>query len=118
LPPLRSLRRLCAAKQEPWPAAALEAFADGIADKLMFVEQLFLSMPLLHAENLFLQRREAEIAKELAAKAPDPYKPMSAMHVEQSAKYSSVIERFGRFPHRNEIVGRMSTPEETEFLAD
>jgi uncharacterized protein (DUF924 family) len=96
----------------------LEAFADGSAEELPFVEQLFLSLPLLHAESLVLQDREAQIATALAAKAPPLWKPMSAMHLEQSAKYRRVIERFGRFPHRNAILGRSSTPEEIEFLAD
>jgi uncharacterized protein (DUF924 family) len=97
---------------------ALRSFADGTADQLAFIEQFFLSMPLLHAESLSLQRRETEIAKHLAARAPELYRPMTAMHLEQTAKYLGVIERFGRFPHRNEILGRESTPEELAFLID
>jgi uncharacterized protein (DUF924 family) len=97
---------------------AVEAFAGGDADELAFVEQLFLSLPLLHAESLALQDRAAEIARALAPKATSLWKSMSAMHLEQSAKYRGVIERFGRFPHRNAILGRSSTPEEIEFLAD
>jgi len=97
---------------------ALEAFGDGIAEKLPFVEQLFLSLPLLHAESLTLQDREAQIATALATMAPPLWKPMSAMLLEQSAKYRRVIERFGRFPHRNAVLGRSSTPEEIDFLVD
>jgi uncharacterized protein (DUF924 family) len=97
---------------------ALEAFDDGSAEELSFVEQLFLSLPLLHAESLALQEREAQIAAALAAKAPSLWRPMSAMHLEQSAKYRRVIERFGRFPHRNAILGRSSTPQEIEFIVD
>ena len=99
-------------------ALALEAFADGTADRLTWVEQLFLSMPLLHAESLELQEREATIASVLARQAPRPFDVMAAMHLEQSAKYRAMVARFGRFPHRNEVLGRASTPEEVEFLAD
>jgi uncharacterized protein (DUF924 family) len=97
---------------------ALRSFTDGTAEQLAFIEQLFLSMPLLHAESLYLQRRVSEIAKQLAASAPDVYRPMTPMHLEQTAKYRGIIERFGRFPHRNEILGRESTPEERAFLVD
>jgi uncharacterized protein (DUF924 family) len=97
---------------------ALAAFADRTADRLAFVEQLFLSLPLLHSESLAHQERGAEIAAALARQAPPLFEPMCAMHLEQSAKYRGVIERFGGFPHRNAVLGRPSTPEEIEFLAD
>jgi uncharacterized protein (DUF924 family) len=97
---------------------ALQAFADGTAAALAPVERFFLSMPLLHAEDLGLQRRLGEISAQLAREAPPPLARFAAMHQEQSAKYTSVIERFGRFPHRNQLLGRVSTPEEVAFLAD
>jgi uncharacterized protein (DUF924 family) len=43
---------------------------------------------------------------------------MLEMHAEQVAKYREVIRRFGRFPHRNALLGRASSAEEREFLAD
>jgi len=99
-------------------ALALEAFADGSVAALPFVEQLFLSLPLLHAESLALQERVGEIARALAPKVPAVFEPMAAMWLEQCAKYRGVIARFGRFPHRNAMLGRPSTPEEIAFLAD
>ncbi len=113
----RGTPRMCAGDARA-QSLALAAFADGIADQLGFVEQLFLSAPLLHAEDLALQERETEIARAIAAKAPRLFQPMSAMLLEQSAKYRAVIERFGRFPHRNAVLGRVSTAEEVAFLAD
>jgi len=95
---------------------ALEAFDRGLDAGLHHIERMFLSMPLLHSENLDLQRRSVAIARDLAAAAPPPYDKMSAMHVEQAGKYAGIIERFGRFPHRNAILGRTSTTEELEFL--
>ena len=99
-------------------ALALEGFADGSASGLDFVEQVFLSLPLLHSESLAHQEREAEIAKSIVAQAPPLYAPMAAMLLEQSAKFLAVVRRFGRFPHRNALLGRMSRPEEIAFLLD
>lgn len=97
-------------------ALALQAFDDGSAGTLAWVERLFLSLPLLHAEDAALLRRSAAIARALALDVPPPYAPMSAMYLEQAAKYGDVMARFGRFPHRNTLLGRVSTPEEREFL--
>jgi uncharacterized protein (DUF924 family) len=99
-------------------AIALESFADGTAEKLGFVERVFLSMPLLHSEDLALHERLAEIVDALEPEAPPPYRKMAAMHREQATKFRGVIARFGRFPHRNEILGRATGPEEAELLAD
>jgi uncharacterized protein (DUF924 family) len=97
---------------------ALEAFDQGLEGELDYPERLFLAMPLLHSEQRAHQRRALEIAAELVPAAPPAYRQMAAMHHEQSAKYASIIERFGRFPHRNQILGRTSTAEEEQFLVD
>jgi uncharacterized protein (DUF924 family) len=84
--------------------------------ELDFPERMFLAMPMAHAEDMALQERVAQLANDLAANVPPTYRAMTAMMVEQTAKYLGVIRRFGRFPHRNSILGRTSTPEEIEFL--
>ena len=45
-------------------------------------------------------------------------KPGFSMGVEQSDKYTDIVRRFGRFPHRNGLLGRVSTPEEETFLVE
>jgi uncharacterized protein (DUF924 family) len=97
---------------------ALAAWDDGSAETLSFVEQSFLTMPLLHSESLAHHEREAGIARALAARATGPWPVFSRMRLEQSAKYLDVIRRFGRFPHRNAVLGRGSTAQELAFLAD
>lgn len=97
---------------------ALEAFDQGLDRGLSYVERLFLSMPLLHSEDLGLHGRLGEIVREGSASAPPEYRVMAAMNVEQAEKYASIIARFGRFPHRNAILGRETTPEEASFLVD
>jgi uncharacterized protein (DUF924 family) len=93
-----------------------EAFDRNMHRELDFPERMFLAMPMGHAEDVALQERVVRLANELAADALPTYPIMSAIMVEQTAKYLGVIRRFGRFPHRNTILGRTSTPEEIEFL--
>jgi uncharacterized protein (DUF924 family) len=72
-------------------------------------------MPLEHAENLDLQDRSVELMRALEAESPVFAEANIADYAE---RHRAVIARFGRFPHRNEILGRESTPEEFEFLAE
>jgi uncharacterized protein (DUF924 family) len=95
---------------------ARESFDRELDAGLDYPERLFLSMPLLHSEQMSDHELLASIAGRLARHAPPAYAPMLAMHGEQVAKYRDVISRFGRFPHRNEILGRTSTKLEREFL--
>ncbi len=95
---------------------AVDALDRGMDAELGFCERLFLSTPLLHAEDLALQRRGNAYAK--THEPPPLYAKMAAMNLEQAAKYEAVIAQFGRFPHRNALLGRQSTPEEIAFLED
>ncbi len=97
---------------------ALEAFENGSASGLTHLETIFLSMPFTHAEDLALSKRGAAIALRLAETAAPELARVSAMHVEQTHKYVDVITRFGRFPHRNALLGRDSSAEEQAFLVD
>jgi len=97
---------------------ANEAFDGGTDETLSAPERMFLSMPLLHAEDAKLLQRGCEIARRIAAGAPPLFAKLCGMHVEQSEKYFDVVQRFGRFPHRNAVLGRVTTPEEEAFLVD
>ncbi len=79
-------------------------------------ERQFLLMPLLHAEDLALQETCVHEMEAHVADAPEALRPLYEMGLEQARKYRYVIEKFGRFPHRNAVLGRRSTPEEEEFL--
>ena len=74
------------------------------------LQRMFLYMPLMHSENLEEQERSVELFERLAEKpgAPDV--------TSYAVGHKEIVERFGRFPHRNEILGRQTTPEEAEFL--
>jgi uncharacterized protein (DUF924 family) len=86
---------------------------------LSLVQRMFLYVPLMHVENLTLQQAMVARFEGLAALAAvrSP-KNVSFFEfaLEYARKHREVIEKFGRFPHRNAILGRHSTAAELEFL--
>jgi uncharacterized protein (DUF924 family) len=88
---------------------------------LALIERAFLYMPLMHAESVEVQgkcRKQFSLLVELAKKkSPENVGYFTYSH-EFAVKHAVIIERFGRFPHRNAILGRPSTPEEIEFLKE
>ena len=82
------------------------------------IERTFLYMPLQHAEDLDLQRRSVEQFESLVAEADDAWRECLTENLRHAREHHDIIERFGRFPHRNRILGRESTEEELRYLAD
>ncbi len=74
------------------------------------VQRQFFYLPFEHSEDPADQRRAVELTRDL----PDAERPDSAY--DWARRHQEVIDRFGRFPHRNEVLGRPSTPEERDFL--
>jgi uncharacterized protein (DUF924 family) len=92
--------------------AAARQLADSGAHKaLPPLQRAFAYMPFEHAEDAFMQERAVELFTALAAEHPGFDDMLDYAH-----RHRGVIARFGRFPHRNEILGRASTQEEIEFL--
>ena len=90
--------------------AARHALAAGHAKEALPVERLFFSLPFEHSETLADQDISCRLIEPLAAF------PETAGVWPFALKHREIIARFGRFPHRNEALGRASTPEELEFL--
>ena len=74
--------------------------------RLNMVERQFVYLPFEHAEDIEMQRESMRLFESLG----------SDDLLEWARKHAVIIERFGRFPHRNAVLGRVSTPEEIEFL--
>ena len=89
---------------------AKHAVAQGFDQQLLPVQRWFIYLPFEHSENLTDQRRCVELFSTLRND------PKSAEAIDYAERHLKVIERFGRFPHRNQILGRENTPEEAEFL--
>lgn len=87
-------------------ALARAAVARGEDRSLSRMQRHFLYMPFMHSEELAAQAESVRLFTELGV----------ADGVKYARHHHGVIERFGRFPHRNAILGRHSTPEELEFL--
>ncbi|MCK5274407.1 MAG: DUF924 domain-containing protein [Alphaproteobacteria bacterium] len=93
---------------DPHARILLQYALDKEFDKALDARQRqFLYMPLQHSED----RQDQELSVELNAALGND----GVLKFAQSHK--DIIDRFGRFPHRNEVLGRESTAEETEFLA-
>jgi uncharacterized protein (DUF924 family) len=95
---------------------AVKGIAAGMDRELRPMERIFFWMPLAHSEDLSLQERVVHHQEEEAAKAPPHLREMAEFGVSKATGARDVIARFGRHPHRNEILGRTSTPEELEYL--
>ena len=100
--------------------ACLEGIKKAFDTKLHPLERVFFYMPLMHSEELQVQMTSLECFTMLEKLYTAP--PSIASIISKSKisadKHYLIIERFGRFPHRNEIIGRKSTREEAEFLKE
>ena len=84
-------------------------------------ERTMFALPLIHAEGPTLRERaerNVQLAVETLAVAPTDLKPAYDFCLLQSQRHKSVIDQFGRHPHRNEVLGRVSTPDEETYLAN
>jgi len=92
-------------------AAAQQLVDSGFDRELAPLRRAFVYMPFEHAEDAYMQERAVELFSMLAAEQPGFEEMLDYAH-----RHRGVIARFGRFPHRNAILGRVSTPEEVLFL--
>jgi uncharacterized protein (DUF924 family) len=98
-------------------ALAEEGIAAGELPRLTPLQRYFLLMPLMHAEDLATQDRGIALFETLLAETTDPgLRKRFASAADFARRHRDIVARFGRFPHRNGVLGRASTPEEEEFL--
>jgi uncharacterized protein (DUF924 family) len=88
-------------------AVAANALASKFDTQLPVERKHFLYMPFMHSENLADQKRCVALFEALGGDG-----------VKYAVEHRDIIERFGRFPHRNRVLGRETTEEERAFLAD
>ncbi len=84
--------------------------------ELNCAEQLFFLMPLQHAEDVARQEESLRLSEATLAQAPPDWHEFLSSFLGSTRKHLEIIQRFGRFPHRNVVLGRESTPEEQAFL--
>ena len=104
-------------------AQALQLALDGILEghdmdpSVPSVARIFFYLPLEHAEDGPLQAQSVQLFTKLHELATPETRSFFADTLDYARKHQEVITRFGRFPHRNAILGRASTPAEQEYLA-
>lgn len=82
------------------------------------IERVFFYLPLEHAESTEAQDTSVAAYEELAAAAPEEMRAFCASCLEYARGHREIIRKFGRFPHRNKVLERASTPQELEWLAE
>ena len=100
-------------REDPWSFAtdgkalghSKDALSRGFDQSLNENQRAFLCMPFMHSEELADQKKSAEL-----------FATISEQNLEYARQYLVIVERLGRFPHRNGILGRDSTDEEVAFL--
>lgn len=85
------------------------AISKSLDQELSVQKRSFLYLPFEHSEDLKVQNQSVELFEKIKDDAPLAY--------DYAVRHFDVIEKYGRFPHRNKILERMNTPEEDEYLA-
>jgi uncharacterized protein (DUF924 family) len=93
--------------------AGMQSAADAALD---VVERIFFYMPLQHCEARDVQDESVAAYRRLVAEAPGELRKAFADSAHWAEQHRSIIQKFGRFPHRNEVLGRTSTREEEAWL--
>ena len=95
------------ARDEQALALAQKTISRGLDEKLSGRQRQFIYMPFMHSEDVFVQVRSIDLFSNLG----------NEDNLKFAIAHKKIIDRFGRFPHRNNALGRDSTREEIEFLA-
>lgn len=89
----------------------------GLLTQLDYPERAFALMPFQHVESKKYQRESVELFQQQADSAPEGWKKMMQGYADFADQHCQIVERFGRFPHRNSVLGRKNTDDEAEYLA-
>jgi uncharacterized protein (DUF924 family) len=93
--------------------SGMQLAADGA---LNLVERLFFYMPLQHTESTEVQDESVSAFRRLVTESPPELRSTFEGALQWAEHHRTLIRQFGRFPHRNQILGRESTPEEVAYL--
>ena len=100
---------------------ALKLCVEGAMQKedmsLSPIQRVFFYMPLQHAESKKVQEKSVALYNKLAESVSPTYRETFETVAQFAELHKDIIDQFGRFPHRNKLLGRANTPEEDEYLA-
>jgi uncharacterized protein (DUF924 family) len=95
---------------------ARAAVGVGHLEPLAPIEQAFLILPYEHSESIEAQRECVQLSEQILHAAAPEWRPVLEIYEDYARRHLALIERFGRFPHRNDVLGRESTQAERDFL--
>jgi len=93
-----------------------EGIDAGFDTELSFDERVFFYLPLEHSEEITDHLQCMDLFNVLADCSPEQLEADAKNYLDYAQSHKAIIDRFGRYPHRNATLGRTSTPEEIEFL--
>jgi len=100
---------------------ALKLCVEGAMEKLdrglTPIQRVFFYMPLQHAESAKVQAKAVALYNRLAESVSKTYQETFLTVAQFAELHKDIVDQFGRFPHRNKLLGRKNTPEEDEYLA-
>jgi uncharacterized protein (DUF924 family) len=100
---------------------ALKLCVEGAMEKkdkgLSLIQRVFFYMPLQHAESRKVQAKSVELYNRLAEAVSPTYRETFLTIAQFAELHKDIIDQFGRFPHRNQLLNRENTAEENEYLA-
>ncbi|HEY7745144.1 MAG TPA: DUF924 family protein [Desulfuromonadales bacterium] len=96
----------------------LAGLDEGQDRQLITIQRAFFYLPLEHAEDIALQQRSVAAFAELLRQTPGPLRETCRSFLDYAERHRAIIDRFGRFPHRNSSLSRISTAEEEAFLSE
>ncbi|HEX8108315.1 MAG TPA: DUF924 family protein, partial [Kofleriaceae bacterium] len=99
-------------------AVAGRAIERGFDLAVSLDRRMFFYLPFEHSEALADQERSVELFSRWVSEHPDERRAHAGDQMTYAVRHHEIIRRFGRFPHRNAILGRAPTPEEIEFLCE
>ncbi|MEM7293790.1 MAG: DUF924 family protein [Pseudomonadota bacterium] len=97
---------------------ALAGIATGQDRELSFHERVFFYLPLEHSESAEHQVLSIQYFTQLRDEAPEHLREAAQGTLQYAIDHKEIVDRFGRYPHRNKALGRVSTPEEIQYLED
>ncbi len=109
-------RALAFSRDQKALALALDGLQTGADAALSLVQRLFLYLPLQHAESPEIQEESVAAYRRLLADSPVGQREFFARSLAFAEQHRRIVQRFGRFPHRNGPLARRSTAEELEYL--
>ncbi|WP_458129038.1 DUF924 family protein [Pseudomonas sp. Z2-11] len=97
-------------------ALVAQGLAAGFDRQLKPIQRVFIYLVLEHCENLAVQNEAVSRFIDLVREQPEAQRAVFEDNLDYAERHQKIIARFGRFPHRNAVLGRESTAEELEFL--